>query len=58
MLLMRFQWKFLEECFQKNCCLGPQNDSGGSRPENLPKIVKCATIKETEKKKKKLKEQW
>jgi hypothetical protein len=29
--------------------LGPQNSSGSSRPEKLPKIVKCATIKETEK---------
>jgi hypothetical protein len=29
--------------------LGPQNGSGSSRPKKLPKIVNCATIKETEK---------
>jgi hypothetical protein len=29
--------------------LGPQNGSGSSGPEKLPKIVNCATIKETEK---------
>jgi hypothetical protein len=27
--------------------LRPQNGSGSSRPEKLPKIVNCATIKET-----------
>ena len=26
--------------------LGSQNNSGSSRPEKLPKIVNCATIKE------------
>jgi hypothetical protein len=29
--------------------LGPQNGSGSSGPKKLPKIVNCATIKETEK---------
>jgi hypothetical protein len=29
--------------------LGPQNGSGSSGPEKLPKIVNCATIKETKK---------
>jgi hypothetical protein len=29
--------------------LGPQNDSGRSGPKKLPKIVNCATIKESEK---------
>jgi hypothetical protein len=29
--------------------LGPQNGSGNSGLEKLPKIVNCATIKETEK---------
>ena len=29
--------------------LGPQNGSGSSGHEKLPKIVNCATIKETEK---------
>jgi hypothetical protein len=29
--------------------LGPQNGSRSSRPKKLPKIVNCATIKETEK---------
>jgi hypothetical protein len=33
----------------KKHCLGPQNSSGSSGPEKLPKIVNCATIKETEK---------
>jgi len=33
----------------KKCCLGPQNGSGSSGPENLTKIVNCAIIKETEK---------
>jgi hypothetical protein len=33
----------------KKCHLGPQNSSGSSGPEKLPKIVNCATIKETEK---------
>ena len=28
--------------------LGPQNGFKSSRPEKLPKIVNCATIKETE----------
>jgi hypothetical protein len=31
----------------KKCHLGPQNDFGSSGPEKLPKIVNCATIKET-----------
>jgi hypothetical protein len=29
--------------------LGPQNNFGSSGPEELLKIVKCATIKETKK---------
>ena len=29
--------------------LGPQNCFGSSRPKKLPKIVNCATLKETEK---------
>jgi hypothetical protein len=29
--------------------LGPQNGSGNSGPKKLPKIVNCATIKETKK---------
>jgi hypothetical protein len=29
--------------------LGPQNNFRNSGPEKLPKIVNCATIKETEK---------
>jgi hypothetical protein len=33
----------------KKCHLGPQNDFRSSRPKKLPKIVNCATIKETEK---------
>ena len=33
----------------KKRCLGPQNGSRSSGPEKLPKIVNCATIKETEK---------
>ena len=33
----------------KKRCLGPQNDSRSSGPEKLPKIVNCATIKETKK---------
>jgi hypothetical protein len=28
---------------------GPQNGSGSSGPEKLPKIVNCARIKKTEK---------
>jgi hypothetical protein len=32
----------------KKRCLGPQNGSGSSGLEKLPKIVNCATIKETE----------
>jgi len=35
--------------FPKKCSLGPQNGSGSSGPEKLPKIVNCATNKETEK---------
>ena len=34
---------------QKKHHLGPQNGSRSSRPKKLPKIVNCATIKETEK---------
>jgi hypothetical protein len=34
--------------------LGPQNSSGSSGPEELLKIVNCATIKETEKMKEKM----
>ena len=35
--------------FPKKCRLGPQNSAGSSGPKKLPKIVNCATIKETEK---------
>ena len=35
--------------FPKKRHLGPENGSGSSGPEKLLKIVKCATIKETEK---------
>ena len=35
--------------FPKKRSLGPQNDSGSSRLEKLPKIVNCATNKEIEK---------
>jgi hypothetical protein len=35
--------------FPKKRRLGPQNGSGSSGPEKLPKIVNCATNKETEK---------
>ena len=35
--------------FQKKHRLEPQNGSGSSGPEKLPKIVNRATIKETEK---------
>ena len=34
--------------------LRPQNDSGSSGPKKLPKIVNCATIKETKKLKEKM----
>jgi len=34
---------------KKKCRLGPQNDFGSWGTEKLPKIVNCATIKETEK---------
>jgi hypothetical protein len=34
--------------------LGPQNGSGSSGPKKLPKLVNCATIKETEKIKEKM----
>jgi hypothetical protein len=34
---------------QKNHRLGPQNNSGSSGPEELLKIVNCATVKETKK---------
>lgn len=36
-------------CFPKIHPLGSQNNSRGSRPEKMPKIVNCATIKETKK---------
>jgi hypothetical protein len=35
----------------KKRCLGPQNASRSLGPEKLLKIVNCATIKETEKRK-------
>ena len=38
----------------KKRCLRPQNGSGSLGPEKLPKIVNCATIKETEKLKEKI----
>jgi hypothetical protein len=40
---------FFECLIPKKCRLGPQNSSESSGPEKLPKIVNCATIKETEK---------
>ena len=39
----------VDPSFTKKLCLGPQNGSGSLGPEKLPKIVICATIKETEK---------
>ena len=33
----------------KKRCLGPQNSSVSLGPKKLPKIVNCATIKETKK---------
>jgi len=33
--------------FQKKHRLGPQNYSESLGPEKIPKLVKCATIKET-----------
>ena len=41
---------FLFDRFPKKRHLGPQNGSKSSRPEKLPKIVNCATIKEIERK--------
>ena len=38
-----------QEIFPKQCRLGPENDFRSSGPEKIPKIVNCATIKETEK---------
>ena len=40
---------FAGDAMPKKCHLGPQNGSRSSGPEKLPKIVNCATIKETEK---------
>jgi hypothetical protein len=40
---------FILDHFPKKRRLGPQNGSESSGPEKLPKIVNCATIKETEK---------
>jgi len=40
--------------FPKKHHFGSQKDSGSSGPENLLKIVNCATIKETEKLKEKM----
>jgi len=34
--------------FPKKHYLGPQNDSGSSRLEKLPKIVNCSTITKIE----------
>ena len=48
----RNRHNFLENghaIFPKKCHLGPQNGSRSSGPKKLPKIVNCATIKETEK---------
>jgi hypothetical protein len=38
----------------KKRCLVPQNGSGSLAPKKLPKIVNCATIKETGKLKEKI----
>jgi hypothetical protein len=38
----------------KNRRLGPQNNSENPGPEKLPKIVNCATNKETKKMKEKM----
>ena len=38
-----------QEIFAKKHRLGPQNGSGSLGPKKLPKIVNCATIKETKK---------
>jgi hypothetical protein len=40
---------FVRRLMPKKRGFGPQNDSGSSGPKKLPKIVNCATIKETEK---------
>ena len=45
---------FPDNSMPKKCRLGPQNGSGSSGPEKLPKIVNCATIKETGKLKEKM----
>lgn len=39
--------KFPKGILLKECRLGPQNGSGSSILGKLPKIVNCATIKET-----------
>ena len=40
---------FSKGAIPKKRRLGPQNSSGSSGPEKMPKIVNCAAIKETEK---------
>ena len=42
-------WNNVAPSFPQKCCLGPQNGSESSGPEKLPKIVNCATNKETKK---------
>ena len=39
----------LEPRFPKKCRLWPQNSSESLGPKKMPKIVNCATIKETKK---------
>ena len=40
---------FPDHSMPKRRRLGPQNSSGSLGPKKLPKIVNCATIKETKK---------
>jgi len=40
------KWPFY---FPQKCRLGPQNGSKSLGPKKLPKIINCATIKETKK---------
>jgi len=48
---MNIEWQhiFTTDYFPKKHRLLPQNDSKISGPDKMPKIVNCATIKETEK---------
>jgi hypothetical protein len=48
-MMVRMNVIFIHQFMPKKCHLGPQNGSRSSGPKKLPKIVNCATIKETEK---------